>query len=454
MDYGSKALPQALTAAKKGTFAYTTVKDRLPVTITKAIDYLSRFRNELIQRYTDAINDDLKNSIELLSQLRYELTTDKNLKKITDSGDDAILWNKALEELENMIGEKNCTWFKAPWLFVECYIYRRIRESMLLCETSLRDYDPFEKSKKESYELSFNNFCQLITSLCPLNYHEEKTNENLSKERFRIILEATLWANKNDLSLSSGNDVSSKIHNLIDLLESFKTNILCDHTENLWNFLNEIKLSKTSSNLIVIDIVLDNCSIEFVSDLILCDFLLRNNFVDKIRLHGKAYSWFISDVTRFDFDYLILQLQSSNSLVVNNFLKRLNNYLNEESSLELYFDGMFWTSPYSFDQMLKIDPDLYQFFKESSTLILFKGDLNYRKLLGDLEWDMSIPLKKAIREFRPTSLCAIRTVKSDLMANLNINSHNYIQIIEKFGDSKDWMVTGDYGLIQFVKNYE
>lgn len=381
--------------------------------------------------------------------MRYELTTDKPFKYISDSGSDTDLWNSALKELQSKIGEENCTWFKSPWLFAECYVYRRIRESMLMCASALKDYDPYEKSKLESNEQSLKSVFQLITNLCPLNFGEEKQDESLMRERFRVIMEALLWANKNDLSLSSGNDVSSKIHNLIELLDSFRPNILCDHSEQLWQYLKNLKLNKENGS-VCIDIVLDNCSIELAADLILCDFLLRNELVDKIRLHGKAYSWFISDVTRSDFEYLIQQLQSSNSLIINNFLTRLNKYMHQENRLELNCEDAFWTLPYSFDQMERINSTMYLKFKSTSSLIIFKGDLNYRKLIGDLEWDLSTPLVEAVREFKPTSLCAIRTLKSDLAANLDRENPNFIEIIKKYADSTKWMTTGDYGLVQFV----
>ena len=94
------------------------------------------------------------------------------------------------------------------------------------------------------------------------------------------------------MSLSSGEDVSSKVKNLVDLLESFEDCILSDHSVELWDYLKKCQIMDNKSKRI--DIVLDNCSIELASDLILCDFLLRNNLVDQIYLHAKAYYWFIS----------------------------------------------------------------------------------------------------------------------------------------------------------------
>ena len=101
----------------------------------------------------------------------------------------------------------------------------------------MQSYDPFELAKIETHEMSRASVHSLIAALCPLNFEEEEVNNTeVQQNRFRVIIEALLWANKNDLSLSSGNDVSSKVKNLVELLESFKENILCDHTQLLWSF--------------------------------------------------------------------------------------------------------------------------------------------------------------------------------------------------------------------------
>ncbi len=256
-----------------------------------------------------------------------------------------------------------------------------------------------------------------------------------------------MWANKNDLSLSSGNNVSFKVKNLIDLLDSFKENILCDHTEKIWAYFNELKEKRDIIRRI--DIVLDNCSIELAADLLLCDFLLRNDFVDEIKLHGKAFYWFISDVTQHDFDFLLKQVQSSNSLILNNFNKRLDSYLSE-GKLKLDFSSYFWTSPYPLHCMERIAPDLYSDMKTNSSLVILKGDLNYRKLLGDLDWPHNTPLREAVQNFLPTSLCAVRTLKADLVAGLDTYETSNPRYGKLDKSSAKWMITGDYGIIQFL----
>ena len=124
------------------------------------------------------------------------------------------------------------------------------------------------------------------------------------------------------MSLSSGNDVSSKVKNLVELLDSFKENILCDHTQEMWSHLIQLKKSETSQSRRV-DVILDNCGIELAADLIFCDFLLRNQIVDVIHLHPKAYQWFVSDVCQWDFDHLMRLLSADNSLHTNKFYTRL-----------------------------------------------------------------------------------------------------------------------------------
>ena len=58
---------------------------------------------------------DIKDCIERLGELRYELCTDKPLRKILDEGEDTTLWNQAFDQLIERIGIDNCSWFKAPW---------------------------------------------------------------------------------------------------------------------------------------------------------------------------------------------------------------------------------------------------------------------------------------------------------------------------------------------------
>jgi hypothetical protein len=102
------------------------------------------------------------------------------------------MWNDSLEELVQRVGSENASWFKGPWLFAECYMYRRVREAMLLCKSPLREYDPFEPSKHESHQLNQASVFQLINGLCPLDYTHEAVDPQLLHRRFQIIMEVLL----------------------------------------------------------------------------------------------------------------------------------------------------------------------------------------------------------------------------------------------------------------------
>ena len=109
--------------------------------------------------------------------------------------------------------------------------------------------------------------------------------------------------------------MSSKVKNLVELLDSFKENILCDHTHDMWSHLLQLKKENGSPSRRV-DVVLDNCGIELAADLIFCDS-------HTIHLHPKAYQWFVSDVCESDFEHLMRLISSDNSVQTNKFYSRL-----------------------------------------------------------------------------------------------------------------------------------
>ena len=52
----------------------------------------------------------------------------------------------------------------------------------------------------------------------------------------------------------------------------------------------------------------------------------------------------------------------------------------------------FWTYPHVYSELQQVDPQLYSGLAEAK-LVIFKGDLNYRKLVGDINWETTIDFK-------------------------------------------------------------
>lgn len=104
----------------------------------------------------------------------------------------------------------------------------------------------------------------------------------------------------------------------------------------------------------------------------------------------------------------------------------------------------FWTLPFEFTYMPKVDSSLYRQLAEAKAAI-FKGDLNYRKLFGERNWDPATPIDDALQGFNPTKLCILRTVKADIVCGL---AEGVAEKIE--AQDPKWMETGNWGLIQFT----
>lgn len=77
-------------------------------------------------------------------------------------------------------------------------------------------------------------------------------------------------------------------------------------------------------------------------------------------------------------------------------------------------------------------------------MLLFSGDLNYRKLFGEKNWDPATSIDEGLQNFHPTKLCILRTIKADIVCGLKEG------VAEKTEESDPkWMETGNWGLIQF-----
>jgi hypothetical protein len=77
-------------------------------------------------------------------------------------------------------------------------------------------------------------------------------------------------------------------------------------------------------------------------------------------------------------------------------------------------------------------------------LAIVKGDLNYRRLVGDCHWPATTPFADLAGHF-PTAVAALRTLKSDVAAGLDTG------VLERLDASGDpWRTSGAYGLVQFT----
>ncbi|KAK8745668.1 hypothetical protein OTU49_000307 [Cherax quadricarinatus] len=429
--------PQPLSASHIGSFAYLTVKDRLPVILTRVVDYLYREKDSLGNNYGKAAREDCKKVIGRCSQLKNEMQTNKDLLPLQAHPDpsypydDANIWNRYLENYIRVTGVAP-KWFTAPWLYVECYMYTRIHESLYLCNV-LKDFDPFMDQKRNALidsKEAIEALAVHVLSLCGRisTFSQEQLKQHVIK-----LIEISLWGNRCDLSISGGADKSQDSDVLL-LLDKLQSKILVNNSESLWQLL--VALPEDQRDIVL---VLDNAGFELVTDLCLLAFLTEAGFVTSLTVHPKIRPWFVSDTTHSDLTWTIEKLRETGgsagvlaskwqSYISNGRWKIVNN--------------KFWTLCHDFADMKEIDPELYSQLSKSS-LIIFKGDLNYRKLTGDLDWPTTTSLEHTLRGFCPAPVLAIRTAKGGPVVGLAPGVSERTAAV-----THDWNISGEYGMIQ------
>ncbi|CAG0887395.1 unnamed protein product [Cyprideis torosa] len=325
------ATPIILSGSVEGSFPYLTLKDRKPVILTRIVDYLSRHKGLLAERYGEESMEEIKLLTESIAQLKYELVTDKPMKPlVNDVLGDMKLWNQVLEE-----GTEEKTFFSVQWLLADA-----------------------------------------------------------------------LWGNQFDLSLSSGSVSSEKMSDQ-QCHAHRRDDIVINELDAAVRFVKTFRECPSPG---IIRYVLDNAGLELFWDLVLADYLLTQGFCSQVIFYPKAIPWFVSDVLKEDIDWLLDHgsLRDLGKRWKRNF---------QEGRFKVCVNK-FFTLPHAFMDMKTVAPELYNELA-SSAMIVFKGDLNYRKLLGDCSWDPpTVPFACALRGFNPAPFLVLRTCKAPLIAGI------------------------------------
>ena len=218
---------------------------------------------------------------------------------------------------------------------------------------------------------------------------------------FTEMCEICLWGNATDLSLLTSltyEDIQ-KLQGT-DARKKAEDNILVNDLTAAYKVLKEAQRSGKKDRRV--DIILDNAGFELFVDLILAGYLLAAGLATQIILHPKSMPWFVSDVIPADFAALLSALASPQDFysTPDEHTGQVPAPLDEKESSDLsslfqhwagfHAEGqlllrpnLFWTSAQSYWHLPQTEPKLYEDLKESE-LVIFKGDLNYRKLTADV----------------------------------------------------------------------
>ncbi|KAK7063995.1 DUF89 domain-containing protein [Favolaschia claudopus] len=432
------------------SFAHATMQSRLPTILGKAIEDTTRTLNE--QSDEEKVVD-LVACIERMAELMIDLSENRKLRPIIDDGEgDVALWNK---EIAKYFQGKD--FMNAPWLFAEAYKYRRLHECFSVSKF-WKDYDVFYRQKCDTFSRSAEAVFELSMRFAePFSLPDSLTpEEKLEAERnmFKELTQVCLWGNSTDLSLLI-NMTEEQIKSLQstggDHLAATEKNILGNHLTDLWDTVKEVR-SKTGGR---VDFVLDNAGFELYCDCVYADFLLQSGLATQIRFHGKRFAWFVSDVTRKDWNWLLNtmvygQLFPKATDVELESLRRLGQRWKqyEKEGKWIYEQHPFWCTGYTFWDLHSEAPDLFLHLSRSD-LVFFKGDLNHRKLTYDCAAPASTPFDVAIGSMASSAgapkVASLRTIKSDVVVGLGDQGDEVAERLDK--EEPGWKISGKYAVV-------
>ncbi|KAF8588114.1 DUF89-domain-containing protein [Ramaria rubella] len=415
------------------SFAHATMGVRLPTILGKAINDAIQTLNTLSDE--DEVVD-LVACIDRMGELMEDLSENHKLRPIIDDGEgDVALWNK---EIAKFFQGKD--FMNAPWLFAEAYKYRRLHECFSISK-SWKNYDVFKRQKCDTFSRSSDAVFELSMRFVEPYTHVKDLSEEQKLEKQRLMfLELTqvcLWGNSTDLSLLI-NMTEEQIKSLQstggDHLAATEKNILGNHLPELWETVKDMKGGR-------IDFVLDNAGFELYCDCVYADYLIQSGLASQVRFHGKRFAWFVSDVTHMDWQWLLNsmvydQLFPLGSKVELESLRRLGG---GRCHAQYEKEGKWW-------DLHKEAPDLFLHLSRSD-LVIFKGDLNHRKLTYDCAAPASTPFDIAIGPMANSAgapkICSLRTIKSDVVVGLPSNT-----LAEKLDkEEPGWKISGKYAVV-------
>lgn len=323
----------------------------------------------------------------------------------------------------------------------------------------------------------YNDLSEQLADKAATKALSEEERDAAEKLLFIEMCDICLWGNATDLSLLT-NLTYDDIQKLqgSEARKKNESNILVNDLEAAYAVLKAAEKSNPKGERRV-DIVLDNSGFELYVDLILAGYLLQSGLATHVVLHPKDIPWFVSDVTPSDFGALLNALSGAKSFFetpsedekakdetpeplssadVNALQKLFQNWagLYAEGKIVLR-PNSFWTLPGGYWRLPAVAPDLFGDLK-TSELVIFKGDLNYRKLTGDVAWDPTTPFSTAVGPLGPGSgmrTLALRTCKADVVVGLSPGVDEKLRSTDGGGGDtgkRAWAWSGKYAVVSFM----
>ena len=366
-----------------------------------------------------ATNDYPAEIVAALRALRDEITGGV-IRLLDEETDDREFWD---EHAREHVGK---SWLDVPWYWAEAFFYRRVLEAVRYFQSTqkTRDLRPGEFNRRDPF--APQKCAELAPDRAPrtlLALLEHLPCDDAGA--FRALVHASLWGNRADLSMQG----------MIEATSTDRSLLLVDDTERVREHLtltHALSLQRRGS----LHFICDNAGTELAFDLALADFLLHERGAQQIVFHLKSQPFFVSDAMIQDVVAVLDAIGQSSAPVLRQFAQRLATALAEGHFV--LSDHPFWITGFFFHAM----PDDLRAMLSQATLVISKGDANYRRLIGDCHWEPTASFEAAT-EYFAAPIVALRTLKAELIVGLRDGEVERLR-----AEDPNWLINGKRGVVQ------
>jgi hypothetical protein len=334
-----------------------------------------------------------------LSALAAEIEGDASLPAPRAPAPDVDAWASAHAE------HRGESWLHGEWFHSELAVYREVATRCRFWET---ERDPFAPAKEDELtsDRLWTRLGAALSSTAPRD------------ERVHALVEACLWGNRVDLSYSIA---ASREH-------AHEGDLLADDRAPAVPLLVRADA--------LVHYVADNTGTELAIDLALVDALLESP-TTRVVLHVKMQPVFVSDAITGDVWRMLSAMHHRGGDA-----RRLSERLRVAFDVGrlVVTPDPFWSGP----RFLWEAPHHVVRALREATIVVLKGDANYRRLVGDALWPPAAAFSQAASYMAVPLVCA-RTMKSDSVLGL---APGLAEKLDADEASRTWRIDGKRGVVQ------
>jgi hypothetical protein len=302
-------------------------------------------------------------------------------------------------------------WLDIPFLWAESYFYHLLLEAVGYFDPGpWRGIDPFIGKRTELEDPTLD--AELSSAFEPAG--------SSSRRYIATLIHAAMWGNRADLGFRLSGSSAAADGAPGGILED-QTVAVADHLGN--------------QSTGIITLIADNAGRELIPDLFLLDHLLHLHPNLIVELHLKPRPYYVSDATTSD---LLATLHRLTDIPgrARVTATRLRTALRADRLRVRVHE--FYCAPLSFHDL----PDDLRGDLARADTVIVKGDLNYRRLVGDRHWPATTSFTALTQHF-PSQVIALRTLKSDVAVGIDA------RVLDALDEGEpDWRTSGSHGIVQ------